>query len=350
MAIFKGFKYYVSTCWKFNKTYIILLIIKQIINSSFVLISLVFPKYIINSLFVNNNIEISFKYILALLLITLFVNIINSILEKQIFLKKMLVFKEFQLYLGNIVMDTDYCNTENPAYLDTRDKAYKYLYGNNQGFGMILENGFQVIGNCINIITIGGIISQLSFGMIFILIAVIILNVAHDAVIKKRIIKLNMSKVKYERRSYYFSNLFSDFRYGKEIRVNSLKKWLSDKYDAQLNEMQNIYKLIGINNLKGNVVGGILYFVQQLVLYTYVILKVLHGSILVGDFSMYLNGIVQFSRTVKTVMNQIIDLRQCTDYFTEYEKYIDMNNSKIQNGKSNFIMFLINIMGKMSMH
>ena len=333
MAIFKGFKYYVSTCWKFNKTYIILLIIKQIINSSFVLISLVFPKYIINSLFVNNNIEISFKYILALVLITLFVNIINSILEKQIFLKKMLVFKEFQLYLGNIVMDTDYCNTENPAYLDTRDKAYKYLYGNNQGFGMILENGFQVIGNCINIITIGGIISQLSFGMIFILIAVIILNVAHDAVIKKRIIKLNMSKVKYERRSYYFSNLFSDFRYGKEIRVNSLKKWLSDKYDAQLNEMQNIYKLIGINNLKGNVVGGILYFVQQLVLYTYVILKVLHGSILVGDFSMYLNGIVQFSRTVKTVMNQIIDLRQCTDYFTEYEKYIDMNNSKIQNGK-----------------
>ena len=333
MAIFKGFKYYVSTCWKFNKTYIILLIIKQIINSSFVLISLVFPKYIINSLFVNNNIEISFKYILALLLITLFVNIINSILEKQIFLKKMLVFKEFQLYLGNIVMDTDYCNTENPAYLDTRDKAYKYLYGNNQGFGMILENGFQVIGNCINIITIGGIISQLSFGMIFILIAVIILNVAHDAVIKKRIIKLNMSKVKYERRSYYFSNLFSDFRYGKEIRVNSLEKWLSDKYDAQLNEMQNIYKLIGINNLKGNVVGGILYFVQQLVLYTYVILKVLHGSILVGDFSMYLNGIVQFSRTVKTVMNQIIDLRQCTDYFTEYEKYIDMNNSKIQNGK-----------------
>jgi len=333
LAIFKGFKYYVSTCWKFNKTYIILLIIKQIINSSFVLISLVFPKYIINSLFVNNNIEISFKYILALLLITLFVNIINSILEKQIFLKKMLVFKEFQLYLGNIVMDTDYCNTENPAYLDTRDKAYKYLYGNNQGFGMILENGFQVIGNCINIITIGGIISQLSFGMIFILIAVIILNVAHDAVIKKRIIKLNMSKVKYERRSYYFSNLFSDFRYGKEIRVNSLKKWLSDKYDAKLNEMQNIYKLIGINNLKGNVVGGILYFVQQLVLYTYVILKVLHGSILVGDFSMYLNGIVQFSRTVKTVMNQIIDLRQCTDYFTEYEKYIDMNNSKIQNGK-----------------
>ena len=245
----------------------------------------------------------------------------------------MLLLKEFQLYLGNIVMDTDYCNTENPAYLDTRDKAYKYLYGNNQGFGMILENGFQVIGNCINIITIGGIISQLSFGMIFILIAVIILNVAHDAVIKKRIIKLNMSKVKYERRSYYFSNLFSDFRYGKEIRVNSLKKWLSDKYDAQLNEMQNIYKLIGINNLKGNVVGGILYFVQQLVLYTYVILKVLHGSILVGDFSMYLNGIVQFSRTVKTVMNQIIDLRQCTDYFTEYEKYIDMNNSKIQNGK-----------------
>lgn len=331
--IFKGFKYYISTCWKFNKTYVILLVIKQIISSLFIIISLISPKYIINSLFVDHNVVISIKFILGLLTITLSVNILNSILEQHIFLKRMLVFKEFQLYLGNIVMDTDYCNTENPVYLDTREKAYKYLYGNNQGFGMILENGFQIIGNLINMVTIGGVISQLSFNMIFILIAVAILNVTYDAVVKKRIIKLNMNKVKYERRSLYFSNIFSDFRYGKEIRINSLKKWLSDKYDAQLIEMQNIYRLIGINNLKGNIVGSVLYFVQQAILYVYVIYKVLLGSILVGDFSMYLNGIAQFSRTFKSIMSQIIDLRQCTDYFMEYEKYIDMNNSKTSNGK-----------------
>lgn len=143
MKIFKGFKYYVSTCWKYNKAYVILLIIRQIINSGFLIVSLILPKYIINALFVSHNITWAIKYTAILLSLTLLINILSGMLEKNIFLKRMLVFKEFQIYLGNIVMETDYCNTESPEYLDIREKAYKYLYGNNQGFGQILENGFQ---------------------------------------------------------------------------------------------------------------------------------------------------------------------------------------------------------------
>lgn len=48
---------------------------------------------------------------------------------------------------------------------------------------------------------------------------------------------------------------------------------------------------------------------------------------------MYLNGIAQFSKTLKSIMNQMVDLRQCTDYFEEYEKYISMNSSKTKKGE-----------------
>lgn len=333
MKIFKGFKYYVSTCWKYNKAYVILLIIRQIINSGFLIVSLILPKYIINALFVSHNITWAIKYTAILLSLTLLINILSGMLEKNIFLKRMLVFKEFQIYLGNIVMETDYCNTESPEYLDIREKAYKYLYGNNQGFGQILENGFQLMGECISIIAIGGIISQLSSWLIAILIIVVILNGIYDGIIKKRIITLNFQRVKYERRSLYFSNLFSDFRYGKEIRVNNLREWISKKYEVQLLEMQKIYEKICSNRYKGNIVSSLLYFCQQTALYIYVILRVINGTILVGDFSMYLNGIAQFSKTLKSIMNQMVDLRQCTDYFEEYEKYISMNSSKTKKGE-----------------
>lgn len=190
----------------------------------------------------SHNITWAIKYTAILLSLTLLINILSGMLEKNIFLKRMLVFKEFQIYLGNIVMETDYCNTESPEYLDIREKAYKYLYGNNQGFGQILENGFQIMGECISIIAIGGIISQLSSWLIAILIIVVILNGIYDGIIKKRIITLNFQRVKYERRSLYFSNLFSDFRYGKEIRVNNLREWISKKYEVQLLEMQKFMK------------------------------------------------------------------------------------------------------------
>ena len=54
-------------------------------------------------------------------------------------------------------METDYCNTESPEYLDIREKAYKYLYGNNQGFGQILENGFQIQQKDIILMSVLGI-------------------------------------------------------------------------------------------------------------------------------------------------------------------------------------------------
>lgn len=348
--IFRGFKYYVSSCWNYNKSYIILLIIKQIVNSLSLIIGITLPGFIINALFVLNNNGLSINLITFLLVSTLILNVSTGILEKKIFLKRMLVFKEFQLFLGKIVMDADFCNTENSEYLDTREKAYKYLYGNSQGFGQVLENGFQIMGNCISIIAIGSIISQLSLGLIILLIIIVTLNVGYDAVIKRRIIKLNFDKVRFERRSLYFSNLFSDFRYGKEIRVNRLKEWLADKYENQLNEMQKIYEKICGNNNKSNFISSILYFIQQAVLYCYVIYRVIQGSILVGNFSIYLSGISQFSRVLKNIMNQIIDLRQCTDYFSEFEKYVSLNNSKIKSGMEkpvldmeNFIIEFCNV-------
>lgn len=342
--IFRGFKYYVSSCWNYNKSYIILLIIKQIVNSLSLIIGITLPGLIINALFVLNNNGLSINLITFLLVSTLILNVSTGILEKNIFLKRMLVFKEFQLFLGKIVMDADFCNTENSEYLDTREKAYKYLYGNSQGFGQVLENGFQIMGNCISIIAIGSIISQLSLGLIILLIIIVTLNVGYDAIIKRRIIKLNFDKVRFERRSLYFSNLFSDFRYGKEIRVNRLKEWLADKYENQLNEMQKIYEKICDNNNKSNFISSILYFIQQAVLYCYVIYRVIKGSILVGNFSIYLSGISQFSRVLKNIMNQIIDLRQCTDYFSEFEKYVSMNNSKIKGGMERPVLDTENFM------
>ena len=97
--------------------------------------------------------------------------------------------------------------------------------------------------------------------------------------------------------------------------------------------MQKFYKKIAHNNIISGLISAIIYVVQQALLYGYIILKVLENTITVGEFTMYLNSVLNFTNTLRNILLEIIDLRQCTDYFEEYEKYISMNDCQMRKGK-----------------
>lgn len=70
---------------------------------------------------------------------------------------------------------------------------------------------------------------------------------------------------------------------------------------------------------------------------------------------MYLNSVLNFTNTLRNILLEIIDLRQCTDYFEEYEKYISMNNCQMRKGKlkpkidkENFVIEFRNVYYKYS--
>lgn len=331
--IFKGVGYFLRYCWNHNKLYIILLIIKQVVSSIYAIISLIIPKFIIDQLFISSNIKGAMFLIGIQICLTFMYSYLDGFLNNRILLKRMLVFKEFQLYLGNTVMKADYAKVENPEYLDTRSKAYKYLYGNGSGFGQVLESGFSILGSLITLVGIAGILGSLNPIFIFVLISVVLVNTLFDAKFKKKNIKLNLEKVRYERRGQYFTNIFSDFRYGKEIRANGISDWMLSLYSEQLDSMQKFYEKMAHNNIISTIISAVIYALQQGILYGYIVLKVLQKMITVGDFTMYLNSVLQFTNTLRTILLEVIDLRQCTDYFEEYQKYISMNNCKIRNGK-----------------
>lgn len=332
-TIFRGFTYFIKYCWHNSKLYIILLSIQQIFRSAYALISLVIPKYIINNLFIQQNIHNALYLVGIQIALTFIYSYLDGLLSNKILLYRMLIFKQFQLYLGKIVMQADYERIENPEYLDTRSKAYKYLYGNGSGFGQVVESGFSIVGNLVTLLGIAGILGKLQPVFILVLVSVVFVNTIFDAKFKQKNIKLNLEKVKHERRGGYFANIFSDFRYGKEIRSNGISDWMLSLYSVQLDSMQKFYQKIAKNNILSTVVSAIIYALQQTILYGYIILKVLQNKITVGDFSMYLNSVLQFTNTLRKILLEVIDLRQCTDYFEEYQKYISMNNCKIRNGK-----------------
>lgn len=323
---FKGTIYFLKYCWHFSKLYIIYLLLKQLLTSLAMIISIIIPKYIVNSLFIEYNYNDVIFFITLLICLNVFTSFFINLLTNNILVKRMYVFKEFQIYLSKMVMETEFENIENYEYLNTREKAYKFLYGNGAGFGQILESNFDILGNIITLIGITGIIVTLDFTLVLVLILLVGINTLIDATIKKKNIQLNLQRVLYERRSSYFSTTFSDFRFGKEIRANGISNWLIKKYDIELEKMQNNYKQISKNNILSGNLNLFISCIQQIIMYSYIIYKFLKASLKVDNFTMYLTAISQFTSILRTLMYKVVDMQQYNSYYEEFEKYISLHN------------------------
>ena len=238
----------------------------------------------------------------------------------------MQVFKKFQIYLGDMVMNADYLRLEDEKYLNLKEKACKYLYGNGSGFAHILEDAFNILGYIITMFGMATIVSRLNSNLVYVMVIIVFINTISENYVKKKNIQLNLQRASHERRSSYFSNLFSDFRYGKDIRTYNISKWLIKKYDSQLEQMQIIYNKMAKNNIKLVGIQSVTSFLQQTFMYFNLIFSALKGLITLGDFTMFINTINQFVSTLSSLITEIINLRRYSDYYESYQTFVEQNN------------------------
>lgn len=324
--MFEGIIFFTKTCWKFNKKYIFLLIFKQVLAITNTISMIILPKYILDSLFTNMDLKSTNKYLIILVAVSLVVGLLSSFTDNEILVQKMDVFKEFQIYLGKKMMDAEFQCIESQKFLDLKSKAERFLYGNGSGFATVLENSFSIFGKICSCAALIGIITQLNVFLIIVLIVIVLIDTFVNIRTQKRNINLNLQKAVKERRCGYFSNIFQDFQYGKEIRVYNLSEWLTDKYRNQLNILQKFYKKMAVNNFKYNFITIITSAFQLALCYVYVIRQALNRVISVGQFSMYLSSINTFSSTLKDVIFGLVDIQQYNSYYTAFKEYINLDS------------------------
>lgn len=287
---------------------------------------LILPKYIMDSLFTNVNGVFVIKYLIVFITITFILGILNSFIGNRIMIERMDVFKSFQMYLGSKMMDAEFEQIESASFLDLKSRAEKFLYGSGSGFASILESSFDLFGKIFTSIALVGIIMQLNIYLMLMIIIIVIINTYVNIITQKRNIKINLEKSVQERRSQYFSNIFQDFSYGKEIRVYNISEWLLDKYKNQLNVMQIFYKRMAKNNFKYNCITITTSVIQMIVSYWYVIQQAFRKIITVGQFSMYLTTITSFSSTLKDIIFGMVDMQQYSTYYNAFKEYINIKN------------------------
>ena len=325
-SIMAGMSFLFGFCWSHDKIYILLLVVKQLTSSALPLLLIFIPKYILDLLTEAMSPDTALTYILILCCIYLVVRLFDNYCDANIFVRKLGIFNDFQIQLSRQLAFADYGQIESSSFLDIKEKAFKFLYG-EAGFASALEQMFSLIDNVILFVSIIVIVSQLNILLIAGFIAVALLNAYFSSKTRKRANQFDIEKAPLERKNMYYGSLFSEYRYGKEIRVNNLVEWLSGKYTLVLQDVLKSYKKIVRTRAKAEYTNSFFSTLQTMLILAALAFQYAAKAITAGDFMMYWSSANSFNSAMFMATGSITSIFRYNDYYEAVKKYLNMPSS-----------------------
>lgn len=302
------------------------------------IVSMVIPKYILDELVGQKRLKILAVYIGILLGYLLIAGSLSSWLSLQGFTLRVKVSADWGLFMHSKLAEADFENLESPQFLNIKEKADKFLYGDFHGFSYIFDSALNVMGQLITLAGILSIISTLNLWIVLLSISLVLVSSYAESIAKKKDMALSLEMVDVERGWNYYSDLFENFKYGKEIRINSLGKWLFGKEKEYAYSAVEHYRRRNNFHVKSGVFSSLMTFVQQVTAYIYLVAKVVHGNLTIGGFTLYISAITSFADAMRNVMSGFVEIRSYGMYYDAVAEYIDIPKKLREHGNEHLTL------------
>lgn len=331
--MFKGLWFFCKFGWKSDKRYIVYNLLYQFVNALIPLVNIAMPKFIIDTLLGDRNPGKLLFYATILTGYNFIASSLSKWLRLSAFTIRLKVSAEFGQFMHKKLIRADYENLENPAFLDMKEKANKFLYGDWHGFSYVFDSALMILGQFFTLAGIITIVATLNPAMVLLFIALIGISSIVEAWAKKNDMRLSLEQTHIERGWNYFSSLFEEFSFGKEIRINTLGDWLLNQENEYAKKAISYYRRRNGFYIKSGLVSAFLSFLQQGAAYTYLIFRVLKNAVSIGDFTMYVGAVTSFSNAMKAVMNNFIEVKAYGIYYDAMRNYLEIPDSLRQSGQ-----------------
>lgn len=322
--LFKGLGFLLKLSVKHNPRYIVLSGFKQLLGITLTIVALVLPRQIINAVFVDSDTQATLTYLLCFLGILLTANLAMNFTTHRIIVEKMVVYRAFQIELARKMTAVPLSLIESASFLDMKAKAEQFIYTGGAGFCVLVDKSFDLIGKAVSLCVIAGIISTLDLLLVIVICVITVVNVIVNYISSRNIIRIDIERSVQERRASYYNVVMQDFKFAKEIRVNDCANYLLSKFNLQLDNLQGFYVRKWKNNVKYGSLTVLISAVQQAVAYGFLIIEAFKHQLVVGDFSMMLSAITNFSTILKDIIGGIADIQQYNDYYESFQSYFSV--------------------------
>ena len=330
---------------EYGKSYMVVTTVGSLFNAFFPFVYSFMPGLIINELLDKQRLQTLCLY-LGILLITpiisqiinFFINNISRGLENNLKLK-------FECKFMYHSMQLDYATLENPEFQASRDRASGAMFAITNNVSRVNT----LISSVASLIAISAIVFTLSPIIIVSTMLAIYVNSLFAKAVNKRLNKIDVELSLFDRFLSCYMWMMEGFEFAKEIRLYKLESFLSKKYFDRKEKANKIDVKRTILGNSPSVFNSFTYFIQQCILYVYLVYGVLKKSMPVGNMTIYISIASQFSGALNRIVNTCLDISSKNPRQQEYIDFMNLptmqnkSGDKVPNLKNDFVVEFRNV-------
>lgn len=309
---------------KKKQSYIFLLyFLYALFGAIAVIISMFISKLLIEIIETNNDIN---KLVIEILIIIGIVivsstlkNLIECVLKNRF---EYLRTDEFER-VAKIYRDIDFKNLEDTKFNDDINQAFQALSSNDRGFEGVYNIIFR---NSLRVFVLLGFIIVFSFYDPWLILTSLIsfLLFPIPKMLARKYKEKHTDELNHSiNQNNYYKNTLSDFTYGKDIRMFSLKDFLIKKEEKTAENYYKIEKKWDIHTSLLNLIGLFGIFLTNISSFVLVIYQSINNNLSLANATLCLTLIFSFSIYTRDLFDGFYIQQSCLILSREYFKVID---------------------------
>lgn len=298
--------YALKYVWKeqSGKIYILTKEFSAILNGLLPLVNMIIPGLIINELVTNRVITKIVFYVIILLTIPAIQNIMNYFLDVKLNKLSLHLNVVFNDKFCQHVLGMDYEKIENPEIQVKKDRADDAL----SGIITVVDQINGLTTAIVSLLAISSVIITLNPFVILLVVMIIISNsfMAKRANLKKHDLGKKLSAFDWYQGGV--SYMLNHISFAKEIRIFDIKSLLIGLFTKSKEESNVLELEYRKCNWRLGLFRTATSLIQQGILYAYLVYRVLFKNLPIGNMTIYLSSVGQFSSSLGSVFDSYIKL------------------------------------------
>lgn len=306
---------------KHGTTFIVFKFVLSIIQTLFSIIHILVPGLILNELTSTRRIINIFVYV-GIVLFAPFVQQIISLklnfrIKKNIDSVKISVNRK----IFSHSVDMDYENYERAEYNVLRDRVHDMVYTLEQNIDYCVGLFSSFISLIITLFLIG---KTLNFLILILICINVVINTFLTSRINKKVHNYEKEAEKWNNYNWAYRNSLVYNWNIKDIRIFDLKKIIIDAWTKYANKENAARHQAQKAGQLPSYVSSLCNLLQGLIVYTVIIYKILENYLKVGDLSIALSAINQFSSSLSKISHNYLKILSNSMKISEGREYLKL--------------------------
>lgn len=326
MKAFKKIKYLLKLMYKVSPSYIFLTIFGSLFQAMLVVGNVVLPKFLIDELVQNKNYEMALYWGLIIVCFNLLINIINKTYKRILEVKQSFASFKVMQEMSLKIMKVEYKYLEDPYYLDLKERAI--FACNNQGaLQRVVVDFSNIITHAITLISLITVMLYLGVELLAILFIGVFITLMINKYFMKYQVNYFSELIPINRKFSYYFGLTFDEKLSKDMRLYDMSPLILKRVRYFNNEILNNFEKFYI---KLGIVTGSQSFITAIqtgIVYFYIAYRVslkTAKKITIGDFTMYANSAINFTKTFDSLFSNYLDIKQVLNYLDPFVEFMQL--------------------------